>query len=385
MKKVFLLVFSLILFANQIETNTKKLEKTENEKEQISKKLEDLASEIIEGEKKLKEINEKVSKTTEITKELQELVNAQNGELDTFITQNKELMKDKEILGKKLVDIIAKDFSYDLIAPRDLIDSSMSIVSTEVINTLSDVLNDELYKISKDYARTKQQIDYKQKKISEMNANIDNFKKQAKELSELKKRQENLISKQKEDEKIYKQRLVNLQKQQDEIRATLAKLKIIESEKAKPSVKATAEVKHKDTLDYDGKIAKYTGKKTIAPLIDFSVKQKFGDYIDPIYKLKIFNENVVLRSNTPDANVRVVLDGKVVFANDTAVLDKVVIVEHANGIHTIYAHLSKFSKLAKVGSVLKKGNIVGKVERDLTFEVTQKNYHINPLDFISLN
>ena len=383
MKKLLIVLFSLSLFANQIENNTKKLEQTQNEKEQISKKLEDLASEIIEGEQKLKEINEKVKKTSNITAELQELVNAQNGELNTFITQNKELMKDKEKLGAKLVEIIAKDFSYDLIAPKDLIDSSMSIVSIEVLNTLSEVLNNELYKISKDYARTQQQIDYKQKKISEMNINIDNYKKQAKELSELKKRQENLISKQKQDEKIYKQRLTNLQKQQDEIRATLAKLKIIENEKSNKKSSQTTQVKHSDTLSYDGKVAKYTGAKTIAPLVDFSVKQKFGDYIDPIYKLKIFNENVVLRSNTPDANVRVVFDGKVVFANDTAVLDKVVIVEHANGIHTIYAHLSKFSKLAKVGEVLKKGNIVGKVERDLTFEVTQKNYHINPLELIN--
>lgn len=384
MKKTFIIfLLSLIIYANQIESNTKKLEQTQSEKEQISKKLEDLANEIIEGEKKLKEIDEKVKKTSSITSELQELVNAQNGELNSFISQNKELIKDKERLGAKLVEIIAKDFSYDLIAPKDLIDSSMSIVSVEVLNTLSEVLNDELYKISKDYARTKQQIDYKQKKISEMNINIDNYKKQEKELSELKKRQENLVSKQKQDEKIYKQRLTNLQKQQDEIRATLAKLKIIEDEKSSKKQTQTTQVKHSDTLNYDGKIAKYTGAKTIAPLVDFSVKQKFGDYIDPIYKLKIFNENVVLRSNTPDANVRVVLDGKVVFANDTAVLDKVVIVEHANGIHTIYAHLSKFSKLAKVGAIVKKGNIVGKVEQDLTFEVTQKNYHINPLELIS--
>ena len=246
MKKLLIILFSFNLFAaTQIENNAKKLEQTQNEKEQISKKLEDLASEIIEGEQKLKEINEKVIKTSNITAELQELVNAQNGELNNFINQNQELIKDKERLGAKLVDIIAKDFSYDLIAPKDLIDSSMSIVSIEVLNTLSEVLNNELYKISKDYARTQQQIDYKQKKISEMNNNIDKFKKQAKELSELKKRQENLISKQKQDEKIYKQRLTNLQKQQDEIRATLAKLKIIENEKAKQQTQAT-QVKHSD-------------------------------------------------------------------------------------------------------------------------------------------
>lgn len=392
MKKYLLIFFAISLFsATQIETNTKKLQNTQNEQEQISKKLEDLASEILNGEKKLKEINEQVEKTSTLTKELQELVNAQNSELNTFISQNKELVKNKNKLEEKLTNIIAKEFSYDLVAPTDLIDSTMSVVSIEVLSTLSGVLKNEFYKISKDYARTQEKIDYKQKKIDEMNKNISDYKKQSKELSELKKRQESLINKQKSDEKIYKDRLVNLQKQQDELRSTLEKLKIIEAKKeeekkqlANKTPQTSTNVKHKEVIEYDGKVAKYKGEKTIAPLVSFTVKQKFGNYTDPIYKLKIFNENVVLRSNTPDANVRAVLDGKVVFANDTAVLDKVVIVEHANGIHTIYAHLSKFSQLAKVGTVLKKGNIVGKVDRDLTFEVTQKNYHIDPLELIKL-
>lgn len=77
-----------------------------------------------------------------------------------------------------------------------------------------------------------------------------------------------------------------------------------------------------------------------------------------------------------------VLDGKVIYAKDTAVLDKVVIVENRYGIHTIYAHLSKIAPTIKVGRKIKKGYIIGKVERDLTFEVTQKNYHINPLELI---
>ncbi|WP_298021789.1 hypothetical protein, partial [uncultured Campylobacter sp.] len=31
-----------------------------------------------------------------------------------------------------------------------------------------------------------------------------------------------------------------------------------------------------------------------------------------------------------------------------------------------------------------KGYIIGRIGSDLTFEVTQQNYHINPLDLISL-
>ena len=59
------------------------------------------------------------------------------------------------------------------------------------------------------------------------------------------------------------------------------------------------------------------------------------------------------------------------------------IIENENGIHTIYAHLSQIAPTVKVGSVVQKGYVIGRVRNDLTFEVTQRNYHIDPLEMIS--
>ena len=128
---------------------------------------------------------------------------------------------------------------------------------------------------------------------------------------------------------------------------------------------------------------KYSGARTIAPLDSYTVKQKFGNYVDPIYNIKIFNEAVILRSTTPDAKVKSVLNGKVVFAKATPMLENVVIIENENGIHTIYAHLSQIAPTVKVGSLVQKGYVIGRVRNDLTFEVTQRNYHIDPLEMIS--
>lgn len=384
MKKfAILLLFALCLNANSISKNEKQLQLKKQEQEQLSKKIEDLANEIIQGEKKLEQINSQVNLASKKTKELQELVNAQNNELDIIILQNKELVNEQNKLENKLIDIISKDYAYDLISPDDFIESADSIVNKEILLNLSLVLKDEYKLLASEYIKTSQKIDYKQRRINEINNNIKDYKNKEKELNKLKNEQEKLVAKQKLDERIYKERLSNLQKQQDELRATLQKLKIIEENKQKQNVaNKSINVKHSTTLNTDTKVIKYSGAKTISPLQSYSLKQKFGEYEDPIYKLKIFNENVILRSNDINANVRVVLDGKVVFANDTAVLDKVVIIEHANKLHTIYAHLDKFSPLAKVGSVVKKGNIIGKVKQDLTFEVTQKNFHINPMDLI---
>ena len=63
-------------------------------------------------------------------------------------------------------------------------------------------------------------------------------------------------------------------------------------------------------------------------------------------------------------------------------LNNVVIIEHANGIHTIYAHLDKIAPNIKDGKRLKKGSVIGRVDNELMFEVTQKNYHINPMQLI---
>ena len=130
-------------------------------------------------------------------------------------------------------------------------------------------------------------------------------------------------------------------------------------------------------------VKKYVGERTIAPLDGYSVKRKFGDYVDPIYKIKIFNESVVLASSTPDATVKSVLNGKVIFAKDTASMEKVVIIENSDEIHTIYAHLSKIAPTIQVGQKIKKGYVIGRIDNDLTFEVTQKNFHIDPLELIA--
>ena len=94
---------------------------------------------------------------------------------------------------------------------------------------------------------------------------------------------------------------------------------------------------------------------------------------------------MILRSKNSDARVKSVLDGKIVFAKQTNLLQKVVIVEHSNGLHTIYAHLDKIAPTVKLGKNVKKGEVLGRVKNDLTFEVTQEKFHINPLELISLN
>jgi murein DD-endopeptidase MepM/ murein hydrolase activator NlpD len=127
------------------------------------------------------------------------------------------------------------------------------------------------------------------------------------------------------------------------------------------------------------KTKKYKGPKTIAPLDSYTISKKYGTYTDPIYGIKIFNESISLKPKKPNAKVKTVFNGKVIYADKTAVLNNIVIVEHKNGLHTIYANLSQISPNIKKGKKIKKGYTIGRVGEELVFEVTQKSYHINPI------
>jgi murein DD-endopeptidase MepM/ murein hydrolase activator NlpD len=129
------------------------------------------------------------------------------------------------------------------------------------------------------------------------------------------------------------------------------------------------------------KTAAYSGARTIAPLDGYVVTKRFGPYTDPVYGIKIYNESVSLRPTSSDM-VKAIFNGKVILAKPTAMLENVVIIEHDNGLHTIYAHLDKIAPTVSVGQRLKEGTVIGRVERELMFQVTQRNAHIDPLQVI---
>ncbi len=147
---------------------------------------------------------------------------------------------------------------------------------------------------------------------------------------------------------------------------------------------AVGHVKQYGSSYQNSNIQAYRGARTIAPLSHARVIKKFGSYIDPIYKIRIFNDNIVLRASRSGAKVRNVLNGKVVYVGHNNMLGKVVIVEHGNRLHTIYAALDRISPLLKKGSRVKKGTIIGRIKRKLIFQATQNSKYINPLRLIRL-
>lgn len=405
MKRIFALIFLVNSLVNsgfganikdKIQDKEESLQSAKKLETQLNKKLDELASDIIIGERDVNNTNSQISELSVQVKELEASANAANIELNKLNSQNTELVKSQKKMENRLVKIISEDFAYDLIVPKEYEESEESIIASEVLSKLNSSIQDEVKKIAKNYSNTVNLIKTQSVKINTIAFDLKEFKNKQEKLINLQKKQKNSLADLRRDKEIYSKKLERLQAQQDELRKTLENLAILakkqdeeKNEAKKPKEKISNDKNSGDIKQFGSSykissVKKYTGAKTIAPLDEFSIKQKFGDYTDPIYNIKIFNESIVLRSNSPDARVKSVLPGKVVYANDTAILEKVVIIENSDGIHTIYAHLNKIAPTIKVGSKIKQGYVIGRVARDLTFEVTQRNYHINPLDLISL-
>lgn len=395
--------------ANKTQSTKQDLKSKAEQEKKLNKKLDELAKSILSGEKNVKTTAEQISILSVQVKELESSAKAADASLNTLIAQNKDLLAEQKRIEASLLAIISKRFAYDLIVPKNYIESEESIISAEILNSLTKDSQNQVNKIAKDYSKTINSIKSQTDKISAIKLDLAEFRSKQNKLIALQTKQKKDLAKLKSDKDSYEKELSAIQAEQDELRKTLEKLAIIakneEEEKARAQQKAKLEeakkAKNNEKLASQSQktakndvrqvgssyqmsqVKRYTGAKTIAPLEKFTLKQAFGDYTDPIYKIKIFNESVVLRSAFRDAVVKNVLDGKVVFAKETPLLQKVVIVENKDGIHTIYAHLSKIAPTIKVGARLKKGYVIGRVEQDLTFEVTQKNYHINPMELIA--
>lgn len=395
--------------ANKTQSTKQNLKTKVEQEKKLNKKLDELAKSILSGEENVKTTAEQISALSVQVKELESSAKAADASLNTLIAQNKDLVAEQKRIEASLLAIISKRFAYDLIVPKNYIESEESIISAEILNSLTKDSQNEVNKIAKDYSKTINSIKSQTDKIGAIKLDLAEFRSKQDKLIALQTKQKKDLAQLKSDKDSYEKELSAIQADQEELRKTLEKLAIIakneEEEKARAQQKAKLEeakkAKNNEKLASQSQktakndvrqvgssyqmsqVKRYTGAKTIAPLEKFTLKRAFGDYTDPIYKIKIFNESVVLRSALSDAVVKNVLDGKVVFAKETSLLQKVVIVENKDGIHTIYAHLSKIAPTIKVGSRLKKGYVIGRVERDLTFEVTQKNYHINPMELIA--
>ena len=402
MRLVLLLVLSLTLVFGA-STTDKKISKTSSKISKYSKnysklnKKMSLTAKAILKEKRSLIKQEKFLKELKKELALKELSYRNNtSQLKLMKKSQKKLHKRQAKIEDKLSFVIAKSVSLMLVLDESSSQSANSLMESEVLKVILKKEKTKATVLSNTFIANAKDIDFLNQHASILEVAIANIDSKRKKLIKTKTANKVALKKLTRSKVSYKKELKALLSRQNALKDTLAKLNIVkvdEIKKAKLAKERKAAFdKQKIVLDKNPvkvkkhgssyqtvKTKKYRGSKTRAPLDSYTITKKYGTYTDPIYGIKIFNESISLKPNKINAKVKTVFNGKVIYADKTAVLNNIVIVEHKNGLHTIYANLSQISPNIKKGIKIKRGYTIGRVKDELVFEVTQKSYHINPI------
>jgi murein DD-endopeptidase MepM/ murein hydrolase activator NlpD len=343
--------------------------------------------EILRQQKRLEELQLELSIN-------EESFGNNQAELKKLKSQQTSLNSAQNEVEQKLVFALARNISLAMLVDDKRAVSAEALITEEVLKRMAAQVKQEINGLNKEFEQNTQRIASLEGRMSELEKVISGIEEKRTEVVATQRANKKALKKLETKKRRYKASIDDLLKKQNALKKTLAELNIIKDEekrKARQSrtvrqqavaSKNLPKVKQRGSSYQKIKTKRYRGKKTIAPIDDYQLVKKFGPYTDPIYDIKIFNESISLKPRRANAMVKNVLNGKVILAQNTSLLDNVVIVEHADGMHTIYAHLDKIAPTIKKGKKIKKGSVIGRVNRELMFEVTQKNYHINPVELI---
>ena len=330
--------------------------------------LSNLAQEIIKNEESIKNIEKQEKDITNKLNALKAKLNNSNSTFQELNEQKKEFENQKSKIENEIINFISTNYYIDTKETSTIKDIIYSEIQKSLLQQSSSKIN-ELIKKQKDLEKNLSIINNKISTIKEKQKLLQKIKNQLKSIKrkKLAKIKELEIQKNR-----YKKRLFHIVKKQKQLQKELQNLKIV---KKKIKVKQIGSVYMKTST------ASYYGNKTIPPVRGKIVK-KFGMYIDPIYKLKIYNDSITIKTK-PNSLVRSIFNGRIVFLlnkNDR----KIVVIKHPNNMFSIYSNLSQISPLLNKGSYIKKGQIIGRVFNKLEFEITYKDKPINPLKVINL-
>lgn len=394
---LLLVVLSLAAKDNidaKIDKTSKKIKNFSKTYSSVNKKMADNAKailkqkeEIYKQQKYLKELKQQLS--------LKEQSYENNTKtLSKLKTEQAKLHKMQADIEHELVFTIAKSVSLTVILDENEASDESALIEIEVLKAMLEKTKEKAKKLNEKFYENAQIIASKKEQVNQLETEIGEIDSKQKQLIAAQKKNKESLAQLQKSKKAYKKELKSLLKKQDILKQTLSELKIVkldaikkakederrrEAFAAKKDQKDLPKVKKPGSSYQKVKTKRYTGPKTITPIYPYTITKNYGTYTDPIYGIKIFNESISMEPKSKNTKVKTVFNGKVIYADKTAVLNNIVIVEHKDGLHTIYANLSQISPNIKKGVRIKKGYTIGRVNDELVFEVTQKSYHINPI------
>lgn len=379
---------------NKIEKSKEKLTQVEKKKSATSAKLSEIVNSIKKAKNESKLYDQRIDKLSKQKDTNEILYKKSKVKLNEYNRLYRQT--DKEIKRKhmRFLSLLSNQFGVVFAMQKIAKNTQKSTIYKEIYQHYKVQNIKELKDLKAEIAKWQKKQGEITKKRKDIRYTMRKIENQRKEYKKEKQNKKKLLKRLATDEELYRKKLQAIMDQQGSLRGTLARLNILqkkEVEKARKEELArskalkTKNYKSSNKLSYyKTNVTKYRGAKTIPPIKNATVVKRFGSYTDPIYKIKIFNDSITLKSANRNAKVSSVLSGKVVFSGSNSMLGNVVVVAHSNKLHTIYAGLSKIAPTIRVGKKVSKGYVIGRVARKLIFQATKNSKHINPLRLIRI-
>ncbi len=391
---LFLLV-PLLLYGgidDKIKENQDKIKKTKLREIIASKKVRVLATKINTATSKEKKLKQKIkreklsiSKNTARIKKIKK-------ELSLLTEQSQHIEEQKQLIERNIAKVLASNYVNSIAVKLNSKRTTKEIIDTYSYKILSRQSKQKSKKLSTEFGEIVQKQDSNKQKIDKILKLIEKDKQDKKRLEKLNKSLSKTKKELSSKHRVYKKELKKIISQQRKLNSILANLNIVKRQKTQKIAEKPAKIDKTDTqtaknmnvrsIGYSSggvKTTRYTGAKTIAPIKDFRIVKSFGETYDKVYKIKLFNDSITLKTKQNNAKVMSVFDGKVVYSKkNSQLLENVVIIKHKNNIHTIYSHLDKIAPNITKGKWLKKGAVIGRVKDTMNFQATKDSSYINP-------
>ncbi|MDD5406773.1 MAG: peptidoglycan DD-metalloendopeptidase family protein [Sulfurovaceae bacterium] len=423
-----------LLFATsttqKIKESKKAMRQSANQVKNVQLKLAGTKQNITKAKKEIKLIDGKLTELSQnyiYTEDEYLKVSKEAKEYDEMLVKINQILKTKH---DALISLFAEQLSLTAAMKQFKDTTQSSVISQEVYEQYKLHNQKKILLLEREILSLEATKANKLKIANNAKQKLGIITKQRKTFATQKVNQEKMVEKFNKDEERYQAQLESITKRQDALRSTLLKLNILRTnevaearrrelaqqeaialEAARKKRLRTQEMNAKNYERETGKKVdmetleaskqsdrvrqinssyqeqqtfNYQGNKTISPILGASVIKRFGTYLDPVYKIKIFNESVTLQAPSPDSQVVSVLDGKVVYAGNSSMLGKVVVIAHSGNLHTVYAGLSKIPPTINTGTTVSRGYTIGKVSRRLIFEAIKNSLNIDPLKLIQI-
>ncbi|NPA11313.1 MAG: peptidoglycan DD-metalloendopeptidase family protein [Epsilonproteobacteria bacterium] len=361
MKKLILLLLAIIAFASIKE----KIQETKTVISKMNDKLDRLAKEISKKEDSLVKLNRQIKELNAEILQLESELKNSNKTLTELNDLKKGYSKKKVKISEEIDNFLSTNYYLD----SQKIENINDLIQNELTNEVLKVYSKKIQSLIKENKNIEENILQTNKKITYIMQKKAQLKEKKANLLKLLTKQKNEIKNLQKEKANYKKRLYALIQRQKNLQKKLQELKVLKIKKVKVY-----------NAHYKLKTATYKGKKTIAPVAGKVIK-KFGSYIDPVYKIRIYNDSITIKPYQKNATIRSIMPGKVVYIGENNG-KKIVVIKHKNKIFSIYANLDKISPILKKGKYVKRGQIIARVKDTLEFEVTYKDRPINPLKVV---